>query len=632
MLKPPVISYGSPVTVRRLPIGAEPCAEGTRFRVWAPQSHKVEVCIEGAGDSSLSNEGNGYFCGLVAGIAPGACYRFRLDAKDALYPDPASRFQPHGPHGPSEIADSNTFVWSDGTWPGIRLAGQVLYEMHVGTFTPEGTWASAQLHLAQLRDIGITCIEMMPLAEFPGEFGWGYDGVDWFAPSHLYGRPDDLRRFINHAHALGLGVILDVVYNHFGPDGCFLREFATDYFTSRHKNEWGEALNFDGDNASGMRELVTANVRYWIEEFHFDGLRLDATQTIQDNSETHILQDISQAAHEAAGARQIVLIAENEEQKARLVRPQQRGGYGLDAMWNDDFHHSAMVALTGHNPAYYSGHLGVPQEFVSAAKYGFLYQGQHYAWQDQPRGSPSLDLDPAQFVLFLENHDQVANSARGLRMHQLTDAGRARAFTALFLLLPGTPMLFQGQEFWCSEPFLYFADHKEGLNEAVEKGRREFLSQFPHLRSLDLQISSPGAFETFLRCKLDWTQFHRNAGPVALHRDLLALRREDAVFRAQRRHRLDGAVLGDEAFVLRFFGKSGDDRLLIVNYGRDLKPACLAEPLLAPSADCRWSMIWSSEDPKYGGSGISPFETQNGLHIPGHAALVLASRPSQPNT
>jgi maltooligosyltrehalose trehalohydrolase len=498
--------------------------------------------------------------------------------------------------------------------------------MHVGTFTPEGTWASAARQLDKLKEIGITVIEMMPVAEFPGRFGWGYDGADWFAPARIHGTPDDLRRFVNRAHALGLGVILDVVYNHFGPDGCYLREFSTHYFSKRYENEWGDALNFDGESARGIREFVLANVRYWIEEFHFDGLRLDATQSIHDASEPHILKCISEEAKKAAAGRGIILVAENETQAAQLVRSWERGGYGLDGLWNDDFHHSALVALTGHNPAYYSDHNGTPQEFISAAKYGFLFQGQRYAWQNQPRGTPCLDLDPAQFVLFLENHDQVANSATGARVYQLTTPGRARAFTALLLLLPGTPMLFQGQEFWSSAPFLYFADHQSGLKEAVAKGRREFLTQFINLQSPGAALALPHDPETFMRCKLDWTEFERNSAAVALHRDRLTLRRTDSVFAAQKPHGLDGAVLAKQCFALRFFGQEGDDRLLIVNYGSDVKPSCLAEPLIAPPSERKWQLLWSSEEQRYGGSGVVPFETEQGLYILGHSACVLAGR------
>ena len=610
---------------RRLPVGAEVQGRGTHFRVWAPGHDAVFVTIENGDEHALSKEPDGYFSGYVAGVAAGVRYRYRLDDARTLYPDPASRYQPDGPHGASEIIDPQAFVWDDDDWPGITLAGQVIYELHIGTFTPEGNWASAGRHLEKLKALGITAIEMMPVAEFAGSFGWGYDGVDLFAPYHHYGTPDDLRRFVARAHALGLGVILDVVYNHFGPDGCYLKNFAQDYFTDRHKNEWGAAINYDGENAAGVREFVTSNVRYWIGEFHFDGLRLDATQTIQDSSPgQHILQCIGDAARDAAGARDVIVIAENESQTANLVRAADASGHGLDAMWNDDFHHSALVAMTGRSPAYYSDHQGSPQELISAAKYGFLFQGQRYAWQRLTRGTPALDVGPSPFVVFLENHDQVANSGWGARLHQLTDAGRARAFTALFLLLPATPMLFQGQEFGSSKPFRYFAHHTADLAAAVEKGRRKFLCQHPHLISPDLELPSPGDPATFAGCKLDWSEFDRNSGTVALHRDLLALRRGDPVFAAQKSGGLDGAVIAHEAFALRFFGARGDDRLMFVNYGRDLNLASVAEPLIAPPEGASWQILWSSEEPKYGGSGVAAFETDIGLHIPGHATLILA--------
>jgi maltooligosyltrehalose trehalohydrolase len=263
--------------------------------------------------------------------------------------------------------------------------------------------------------VGVTVLEVMPVAEFPGRFGWGYDGVDWFAPTRLYGTPDDFRAFVDRAHALGLGVILDVVYNHLGPDGNFLGRFSPDYFTDRYTTDWGAAINYDGDNAGPVRDFVTANAAYWIDEFHLDGLRLDATQNIYDASDRHILADIGAAARRAAGRRSVILVNENEQQKTRLVRPVDQGGYGLDMLWNDDFHHSGMVALTGRREAYYTDYRGTPQEFVSMAKYGYLYQGQWYKWQQKRRGTPAFGLPPAAFVTFVQNHDQVANSARGVR-------------------------------------------------------------------------------------------------------------------------------------------------------------------------------------------------------------------------
>jgi maltooligosyltrehalose trehalohydrolase len=614
---------------RRYPVGAEVTAHGTAFRVWAPKRSRVSVVVERRGDHPLRPESDGYFSGTVAEARPGTRYRFRLADDKTLYPDPASRFQPDGPHGPSQVVDPGAYSWNDTGWKGVSLEGQVLYELHVGTFTPEGTWAAAAEKLPLIKEVGITVIEMMPANDFPGRFGWGYDGVNLFAPTRLYGTPDNLKGFIDAAHGLGLGVIHDVVYNHLGPDGNYLACFSKDYFTDRYENEWGEAINFDGDNAGPSRAFFIANAAYWIDEFHFDGLRLDATQSFFDASEEHVIAAITKAARAAAGDRSIIIIGENEPQHTKLVRAPERGGYGLDALWNDDFHHSAMVALTGHNAAYYEDHEGAPQEFVAAAKYGYLFQGQFYAHQGKRRGTPSLDLPPAAYVTFIQNHDQVANSAAGLRVHQLTSPGRYRAMTALMLLMPGTPMLFQGQEFATSAPFLYFADHKPELAKLVREGRHEFVSQFPSIASdpMRSRLADPGAAATFEACKLDWSEFETNREAVALHRDLLRLRREDPVFSWQRRGAVDGAVIGPEAFVLRFFGDEGDDRLLFVNFGRDLNRRSLPEPLIAPSAERAWRLLWSSEHPDYGGAGTPEVETKARWHIPGHAAVVLAAAP-----
>ncbi|HJT77312.1 MAG TPA: malto-oligosyltrehalose trehalohydrolase [Gemmataceae bacterium] len=618
--------------VRRLPVGAEVWpGGGVHFRVWAPRRRRVEVVLgngDGAPAVPLAAEENGYFSALVPQARPGSLYRFRLDGGDS-YPDPVSRYQPEGPHGPSQVIDPRAFAWTDAGWRGASLPGQVVYELHVGTFTPEGTWAAAERQLPELADLGITLIEMMPVAEFPGRFGWGYDGVDLFAPYHRYGTPDDLRRFIDRAHGLGVGVIHDVVYNHLGPDGNYLPQFAADYFTDRHTTEWGEAINFDGPNAGPVREFYTANARYWVEEFHFDGLRLDATQNVYDTSEDHILAAVARAVRAAAGGRSTLLVAENEPQEVRLVRPPAQGGCGLDALWNDDFHHSTAVAATGHSDAYYSDYRGAPQELISAVKWGYLYQGQWYTWQRKRRGSPTFGLDPAAFVNFLQNHDQIANSGRGERLHQLTGPGRYRALTALLLLAPNTPMLFQGQEFAASSPFYYFADHGADLARLVRKGRFDFLQQFRGLAKPEMQkcLADPEAPATFERCKLDLAERQQHAGAYALHRDLLRLRRADPVFRAQRRGGVDGAVLGPEAFLLRFFGDGGDDRLLLVNLGRDLHLDPAPEPLLAPPPNSSWQPLWSSEDPPYGGCGTPPLDTEENWRIPGNAAVVL--RPAE---
>ena len=619
---------------RRMPVGAEALpGGGVHFRVWAPRRRRVEVVLEsgpGAGTAvALNAERDGYFSGKAEQARAGTRYRIRLQ-NEGPFPDPASRWQPEGPHGPSEVVDPEAFEWSDGEWTGVGLPGQVIYELHVGTFTPEGTWEAAARELPWLAKLGVTLVEVMPVAEFPGRFGWGYDGVDIFAPSHLYGTPDDFRAFVDTAHGLGLGVVLDVVYNHLGPDGNYLREFADAYFSDRHETEWGDAMNFDGPDNGPVRDFFTCNAAYWIREYHLDGLRFDATQSIFDDGPRHVLEQIAAAARDAAAGRSIVLIAENEPQHARLVRPPNEGGCGLDALWNDDFHHAARVAATGHNEAYYKDYQGTPQELISAAKWGYLYQGQWYGWQGKRRGKPALDPPAAAFINCLQNHDQVANSGTGERLHRLTSPGRLRALTALTLLAPGTPMLFQGQEFAAAAPFLYFADHEPELAARVRGGRVEFLSQFPSTATppARARLDDPGALETFVRCKLDLRERETNAWAVALHRDLIALRKTDAAFRAQDRDRMHGAVLAPEAFLLRFVEPRGADRLLLVNLGRDLSLSPLPEPLLAPPEGTRWRVHWSSEDVRYGGIGVPAVDLEgDGWRIPAHAAVVLAPEP-----
>jgi maltooligosyltrehalose trehalohydrolase len=624
---------GDGAPVRRLPVGAELRPEGAvHFRAWAPGRHTVELLIEsGSGEGSrhvgMAPEDGGYFQVEVPGTGAGTLYRYLLDG-DGPFPDPASRFQPQGPHGPSEVIDPSSFHWSDDGWTCLPLEGQAIYEMHVGSFTQAGRWAAAVDHLPELVDLGITLLELMPVSEFPGRFGWGYDGVDLFAPTHLYGRPDEFRAFVDRAHSLKMGVILDVVYNHLGPDGNYLKQFSSTYFTDRHSNEWGEAVNFDGEGSGPVREFYISNAGYWIDEYHLDGLRIDATQTIWDESPDHVLAAISRRARGAGHGRRILLVAENEPQQVRLVRAEEEGGYGMDALWNDDFHHSAAVALTGRNEAYLIDYHGSPQELISAIKWGYLYQGQRYRWQGKRRGMPTFGLKPSTFVLFIQNHDQIANSARGLRVHQLTSPGRHRAMTALLLLAPGTPMLFQGQEFSASSPFLYFADHNPEVAALVRSGRAEFVAQFASVADPEMRrrLDDPSDPATFQRSILDHSERLSHAPALSLHRDLLRLRREDPLFRQQEIGRVDGAVLGSEALGLRFFGEKGDDRLLLLNLGRDLQLDPVPEPLLAPPEGREWELLWSSEHPDYGGTGTPLLETDSGWHIPGHAAVVL--RPS----
>jgi maltooligosyltrehalose trehalohydrolase len=614
--------------VRRYAIGAEVTGpDSVSFRVRAPCRTRVAVAVQSAGAQSefqLRAEGDGYFSGTPTGIRSGMLYSLRLDDQEELYPDPVSRFQPKGYDGPSQIVDADAYAWSDEAWCGPERRGQVIYEMHIGTFTPQGTWRAAAAALPWLAELGVTVLEVMPVGEFPGRFGWGYDVVHFFAPTRLYGSPDDMRAFVDTSHRLGIGVILDVVYNHCSTVGCFLPAFDSNFFSQRHRNDWGHALNFDGENAEGVREFFLTNADYWIREFHLDGFRLDATQSIFDSSPTHILAEMTDRARKAAGNRAVYIVGENEPQHVQLLQAERRGGYGLDALWNDDFHHSARVAVTGRSEAYYTDYRGAPQEFVSAAKRAFLYQGQYYAWQKQPRGSATSGLDPDRFVNFLQNHDQVANSTRGQRLHELTSPGRYRAATALLLLAPQTPMLFQGQEFAASSPFLYFADNAPENAAAVSKGRREFLTQFPSIAAGGhAWLLDPASPESFERCKLDLSEREAHSHAVALHRDLLKLRRDDAAFAGQPSGSVDGAVLGPEAFALRFFDTSGDDRLLIINFGIELILSPIPEPLLAAPVSREWTLLWSSEDIAYGGDGTPPPLRSEAWHLPAHCALVF---------
>lgn len=615
---------------RRFAVGAEWTGRGGHFRVWAPKRRAVSVVPSPLGperrEEALTAEGDGYFSGLLTDLQPGDTYAFRLDGEIELFPDPASRCQPKGPHGPSRLVDPGRYEWHDAGFQEQRDA-RVIYELHVGAFTREGTYRAAAERLPDLAELGVTMIELLPINDFPGDFGWGYDGVNQWAPAHMYGSPDDLRYFVDTAHGLGLAVILDVVYNHFGPDGNYLAQFSSSYFTEKYQCEWGEAINFDGEGSGPVREFFCENARYWMEEFHFDGLRIDATQQMFDDSERHIVADVVSAARtggERLGKR-IFIVAENEPQEGKLVRD-----FGFDALWNDDFHHSATVTLTGQHPAYYSDYRGTPQELISALKWGYLFQGQHYYWQEHRRGTPVLDLNALHFVSYLQNHDQIANSITGARMHELTSPGELRAMTALMLLAPPTPLLFMGQEFDAPSPFLFFADHGPELAAKALQQRVEFLNQFPATRlpAARAAILNPSERATFERCRLDWSARERNAHIVRLYRDLLALRRDDPAIRQRSAQQMHGSVLAERALALRFFCDAGD-RLLVVNFGgeRELKP--VAEPLLACPSGQDWQLLWCSEEPSYGGQGYGPPWADGRFMLPSRAAMLFAPGASQ---
>src|SRR5262245_5683715 len=611
----------------QLDMGAQVTPEGVQFRLWSPKSVRVEVVLnEGQSTQTLEPEANGWWSGIMHTASDGMTYQYRLDGRQ-LCPDPCSRFQPNGPHGPSQIVDPSSYRWHDENWMGIHMHGQVIYEVHIGTFTHEGTFDAAITQLDELRTLGITVIEVMPVAEFPGHWNWGYDGVDLYAPAHVYGDPHALKRFVDEAHRRGLSVILDVVYNHLGPDGNFLPYFSENYFTDRYPNEWGKALNFDGPDSAAGRHFCIQNACYWINEFHIDGLRLDAVHAIHDSSPIHVIAALSRAARDAAGERSIILIAECETQWIHCIQPIEEGGWGLDGIWSEDFHHAVHVAATGRSEGYSTDYRGTPQELISCVKRAFLYQGQRYQWQRKPRGTV-VATEPAEgFVFFIQNHDQIANQLWGDRLHSKTSPGLYRALTALLLLSPQTPMLFMGQEFCASASFSFFADFAPGdLAKKVHKGRKEFLAQFPSYASGGAQanIADPCSSDAYNGSKLDLSERWKHAGCYALYRDLLRFRREDPILAKQDRAAIDGAVIGQTAFVLRYAGQKDGDRLLLINLGPDLLYRPAPEPLLAPSPGGAWSFVWSSDAPNYGGPGIIEPLTEQGWSLPGESAVLYA--------
>ena len=594
-------SSSSTFTNRRHPIGAEIVPHGISLRVWAPDHAALTAVVDGREHAMLAEAG-GYFAATLPGTA-GSLYGFRMGGDPLVVPDPASRFQPDGPHGLSEVVDPSAYRWRDADWRGVRSDGRALYELHIGTFTPEGTWAAAAERLPHLQTLGIGVIEVMPLAEFPGRFGWGYDGVNWFAPTRLYGRPDDVRAFVDRAHELGLGVILDVVYNHFGPDGNYHGLFSRTYTSQAHGTPWGDALNYDGPGCEGLRTLIETNAVCWIEEYHFDGFRFDATDDIRDASPEHLLAAVARRARAAAGDRSIILVAENDQQDRRFVEPASRGGYDFDAIWSDDFHHSVVVS-TGLRTQYLSDFRGTVQELVAFARRGRIYAGQPSPFRHAPRGTPEEAPAPGRWVAFLENHDQVANPALGRRMHERLSPGELRALTALLLLLPSTPLIFQGQEWGAREPFLFFADHAEPLAGAVRSGRLALLQPFVEAwPGGTAPAPDPDAESTWRRCCLDWTKCE-GAPLLALHRDLLALRRDRGGLGTGPGLAVEGAVLDTRAFVVREMTREGvpGTRLLIVNLGEPLDLLPASEPLLAPVAiDRPWHDAWSTTPLRYGG-------------------------------
>lgn len=613
---------------RKYPVGAEVTnRKSVHFRVWAPKCTHVSVYVHGDKKSSehlrvdLESENNGYFSGEITGITDGMLYKYIID-KDTSYPDPASYCQPYGPHGLSRIVNHTRYIWHT---PETRHLPErkVLYEMHFGTFTSEGTFRAAARYLKELSVMGINMLELMPVAEFGGNFGWGYDGVQQYAPYHVYGEPDDFKYFVDCAHENGMGVLLDIVYNHIGREGEYFRHFSDGYFSTKYKNEWGTALNFDQNDCGPVREYFISNAKHWVDEYRIDGFRFDATQQIFDESPEYLVGEITRTIHDTFPERQFYFIAENESQDTTLIRE-----YGIDALWNDDFHRVATVALTNHNEAYFSDYRGKPQEFISCAKYSTLFQGQFYAWQKKNRGTPALEINTTHFVNYLQNHDQVANSCKGIRIQELTSKSRYRLCTCLLLLGSQIPLLFQGQEFGAQSPFYFFADRPE-FAERIARGRASFLSQFPSIYNVHGPlVPYPHTSEAYEKSRINAALRTEDNPLYLLHRDLLKIRHSDPVFDEKGLRGVDGAVLGEDQFCIRYFGKSKrDDRLLPVNMGVDKVLTVIPEPLLAAPEGCVWEQIWYSEDPLYGGNGAGQVIADNLFHLAGNTAYYLKAVP-----
>ena len=621
-----------------LPFGANPREGGVDFRVWAPGHASVDVVLYGPAAEAvhpLRCVGAGWFAGEVQGIGAGARYRYRLDGGDA-FPDPASRSQPDGVHEPSEVVDPSAFRWTDGGWKGVPLEELVVYELHVGTFTPAGTFDAAIDRLDELAALGVTAVEPMPVASFPGERNWGYDGVALFAPQASYGGPEGLRRFVDAAHARGLAVILDVVYNHLGPEGNYLHAFTGGrYFTDRHKTPWGDAVNFDGPDSAAVREMVIGNALHWVHEYHVDGLRLDATHAIIDDSPVHVLAELRARVRECLpDDRHFVLIAEDERNERAVVTPEPEGGLGLSAVWADDFHHHLRRRLAGDHEAYFADYGGSVEEIVETLRKGWFYEGQTSPNHGRPRGTPADGLPPTAFVHCIQNHDQVGNRAHGDRLHHAVDFPAYRAAAALLLLSPYTPLLWMGQEWAASTPFLYFTDHPEELGRQVTEGRRQEFGKFsafadPAERE---RIPDPQAPETFERSRLDWIERERmpHAGMLALHRALLHLRRTHPALR--RRDRASFAVepLGPDALALRRTGDDGGALLLVVSFGGALDADLAAAEATRTCESHPWALFLSTEEGRFGGDTEGELATlfpDGRLALAGTGAVVLTSSP-----
>jgi maltooligosyltrehalose trehalohydrolase len=493
-----------------------------RFRVWAPRAHQVAVQIAGE-KLPLQQSSGGWWEAGVEAARPGMDYAYFLDDEDLALPDPRSPWQPNGVHGPSRILDHSAFPWTDAAWEAPPLSSAIVYELHIGTFTPEGTLDAAQTKLDSLRELGITHVELMPVNSFPGVQGWGYDGVDLFAPHQPYGSPDALKRFVDACHARGLAVLLDVVYNHLGPDGNYLGKFGP-YFTAAHHTPWGDAVNLEDRGSHEVRRFFCDNALMWLRDYHCDGLRLDAVHAYMDRSAINFMEQLGAEVHalQAHTGRSYVVIAESDLNDPRFVTAREAGGYGLDAQWSDDFHHALFSVLTGERSGYYAD-FGSLADLAKSLREVFVYDGRFSRYRDRIQGRPVVNLPASRFLGYSQDHDQVGNRAKGDRLGQIVSLGRAKIAAALELTAPFVPMIFQGEEWAASSPFLFFTNHGEELGKLISEGRKKEFAAFGWNPA---DIPDPQSPKTFQRSKLNWDE--RTTAPHAemldWYRRLIALR------------------------------------------------------------------------------------------------------------
>lgn len=586
----------------RLESGANLIGPGrVRFRVWAPFARQVAVELVSQDRTAIPMQpvSEGYFEVIVEDVDPRARYRYLLDGKKAR-PDPVSRFQPDGVHGPSAVVDPDCFTWTDGGWRGLPLNDLIIYELHVGTFTHEGTFEAIIPQLSYLKErVGITAIELMPVAQFPGGRNWGYDGVYPYAVQSTYGGPNGLKRFVDACHAEGLAVILDVVYNHLGPEGNYLGEFGP-YFTDRYRTPWGSAINYDGPDSDAVRRYVIDNALYWITEYHIDALRLDAIHGIYDFSATHVLKELSLAVHAQAAQlnRQVLVIAESDLNDARVIEPPAQGGYGLDGQWNDDFHHALRVVISGEQRGYYEDFHGIA-DLATAIREGFVYNGRYSAHRRRRHGNSSSQCRPSQLVVFSQNHDQIGNRAVGDRLSTHLPWEALKAIRALILLSPNVPLLFMGEEYGETAPFQYFIEHGDrDLVEAVRQGRRREFSPFGWNPD---DIPDPQDQATFMRSRLNRDRLDEwQTSLLQWTHALIRLRKEESSLGAgdgqARRHRV-WTFEDEKVLLVHRTAKAGSASLLVLGFNKSPVTVALSEP------QGEWRLRLDSSGREFGGTG-----------------------------